>query len=67
MVDASPFSKAPYRRRTWLRQYLPFWALGLSPKGTDCAAAGGAHQWYNQDGKRSACYHCRVVVEGRKW
>ena len=69
MVEASLFSRAPYRRRTWLRRLLPFWAieLGLATKGADCEAVGGRHEWYNQDGVNSGCYHCRKVVRGQLW
>lgn len=69
MVASSPFSKEPYRRRTWLRQRLPFWLidLGVAGKGTDCEAAGGRHEWYNEDGERSGCYHCRASATGRLW
>jgi hypothetical protein len=33
----------------------------------DCEAVDENHRWYNKDGKRSACYHCKVVREGRLW
>ena len=67
VVEASPFSREPYRRRTWLRQRLPFPLLNLAPKGVDCEAAGGEHEWYNQDGSTSSCYHCKVAREGQLW
>jgi hypothetical protein len=60
---------SPYRWRTSLRRYLPWFLidLGVAAKGEDCETAGGSHGWYNIDGKRSACYHCRVVRTGRLW
>ena len=67
MVEVSPFSREPYRRRTWLRQRLPFPLLDLAPKGADCEAAGGEHEWYNQDDHVSACYHCKVARKGKLW
>lgn len=33
----------------------------------DCETIGEAHRWYNLDGERSACYHCKVVREGQLW
>ena len=66
-IEAAFFSKQPYRRRTWIRQRLPFFVLGLSPKGIDCESKGGSHEWYNADNVRSACYHCLVVREEQLW
>ena len=59
----------PYRFRTWIRGYLPWWLinLGVANKREDCEKAGGEHWWYNQDNENSACYHCRVVRRGRLW
>jgi hypothetical protein len=59
----------PYRWRTWLRTKLPWFLidLGVAGKGEDCEKVGGEHEWYNHDGERSACYHCRVVRAGRLW
>ena len=61
--------RQPYRWRTKIRRNLPWFLinLGIADKGRDCEAAGGHHQWYNQDGQYSACYHCKVVREGRLW
>ncbi len=62
-------SRQPYRIRTWLRGYLP-WVLidlGFAAKGEDCEKAGGEHEWYNKDGKQSACYHCQIVRSGQLW
>ena len=62
-------TKGPYRLRTRIRRHLP-WLLidmGVADKGRDCEAVGGSHQWYNQDGVTSACYHCRVTRPGRLW
>lgn len=69
MGSPSMFSSEPYRRRTWLRQRLPFWVIrrGIANKGEDCEAAGGFHEWYNQDDETSACYHCRVTEKGQLW
>jgi hypothetical protein len=69
MVSCSPFSREPYRRRTWLRQRLPFLAidLGLAGKGADCEAAGGRHEWYNPDGQSAACYHCQATAKAKLW
>lgn len=67
MVNAAFRSKEPYRRRTWLRQHLPFWALFCAPKGSDCEAAGGRHEWYNHDDANSGCYHCKVIAAGQRW
>jgi hypothetical protein len=57
----------PYSWRTNLRGALPgpFW--WWVPKGKDCEAVGADHVWYNQDDIFSACYHCRVVREGKLW
>lgn len=68
MVEVSPLSPEPYRRRTWLRQRLPFWLidLGIMAKGKDCEAADGRHEWYN-NGSGSACYHCRITIAGSAW
>jgi hypothetical protein len=41
--------------------------LGIVRKGRDCETAGGCHEWYNADNVNSACYHCRVIREGRLW
>jgi hypothetical protein len=57
----------PYRRRTELRRNLPWILIGLLPKDKDCEGAGGIHQWYNHDGKSSACYHCKVIRPGQLW
>jgi hypothetical protein len=67
MTDNAGYLTQPFRRRTRMRERLPFFALWLAPKGEDCVANGGRHQWYNQDGNHSACYHCRVVKEGQLW
>lgn len=67
MAPVSIFSTEPYRRRTWLRQRLPFFLMDLASKGQDCEAVGGHHEWYNTDGLRSACYHCRVTAHGKAW
>ena len=57
----------PFAWRVWLRALLPAALARLVPKGRDCAARGAWHRWYNQDDIHSACYHCRVVREGRLW
>ena len=59
----------PYAWRTWLRGRLPWFLidLGVAGKGADCAKLGALHHWYNVDGQSSACYHCRVVEQGRLW
>ena len=50
---------ARYRRRTRLRELLPFALTGLVPKGTkDC----GAHEWYRSSEDTYLCYHCVVGV-----
>jgi hypothetical protein len=59
--------KFPYRRRTWLRQRLPFSLLWLAPKGQNCEASDGEHEWYNFDDTHSHCYHCKIVGYGRLW
>lgn len=68
MAPPGPAPPEPYRRRTRLRQHLPFWMidLGIAAKGRDCEAAGGRHQWYNQ-GPDSACYHCRATSAFALW
>jgi hypothetical protein len=62
-------STSPYRWRTKVRSRLPWFliGLGIAAKGKDCEAAGGQHDWYNKDGKRSACYHCTVEKSGQLW
>lgn len=59
----------PYAWRTLLRRHLPWFLidLGLANKGKDCEALGAEHDWYNQDGEHSACYHCYVVRPGQLW
>ena len=59
----------PYRLRTRIRRHLPWFLInvGVCAKGNDCEKAGGIHDWYNMDGVLSACYHCKVVREGRLW
>lgn len=37
------------------------------PDLEDCEKVGQKHKWFNVDGVRSACYHCRVVREGQLW
>lgn len=57
----------PYRRRTFWRILLPrpfCWWIG---KGWDCEKVGAEHHWYSIDDRESACYHCKVVQEGRLW
>jgi hypothetical protein len=36
-------------------------------KGDDCEKSSAEHHWYNIDGKRSGCYHCRVARQGQLW
>ena len=59
----------PYRFRTFIRSYLPFFLvdLGLSAKGDDCEKKGGKHEWYNVVSENSACYHCKVKAKGKLW
>ncbi len=59
----------PYRWRTWIRQYLPWFLidLGLADKGDDCESVGAAHSWYNIDNETSGCYHCNVTRHGQLW
>ena len=59
----------PYAFRTWLRRHLPWFLidLGIANKGSDCEVVGGWDRWYNIDGKRSGCYHCRIEREGKLW
>ena len=60
---------SPYRWKTKMRKHLPWFLidLGIADKGHDCEAAGGSHSWYNMDGKRSGCYHCKVVKPSCLW
>lgn len=59
----------PYCFRTWLRCHLPWFLidLGVAEKGEDCEKVGGQHHWYNQDGEKSACYHCKITRQGQLW
>lgn len=59
----------PYRWRTWIRGYLPWFLidLGVADKGEDCERVGGEHWWYNRDNVTSACYHCKAVRPGQLW
>jgi hypothetical protein len=41
--------------------------LGVAEKGEDCEKVGGQHHWYNQDGEKSACYHCKITRQGQLW
>lgn len=63
------YSNGPYRKRTLLRSYLPWFLidLGVAAKGKDCEEKNGKHEWYNIDGKFSGCYHCDVEKEGQHW
>ena len=67
-MNQSPGSH-PYRWRSWVRQYLPWFLidLGLAEKGDDCESVGAEHVWYNVDNKTSGCYHCKVTRQGRLW
>jgi len=62
-------SGGPYRWRTWLRTHLPWFLInfGIASKGKDCEAAGGRHEWYNNDGESSGCYHCKIIRRGELW
>ena len=57
----------PSRWRTRLRGLLPRPLCWWVDKGKDCESVGAEHHWYNKDGARSACYHCRVIRAGRLW
>ena len=61
--------KQPYRLRTKIRGYLPWFLidLGLASKGQNCKLKNGEHEWYNIDGETSGCYHCEVVRDGQLW
>lgn len=50
-----------------MRKRLPWALIALAPKGRDCEASGGRHDWYNVDDETSACYHCRVTRPGKLW
>jgi hypothetical protein len=47
-----------HRQRTWLRGHLPHRLSWAAPKGKEC----GAHEWYRQDDKTWACYHCEATT-----
>lgn len=52
-----------YRRRTRLREHLPWWLikLGVARKGRrDC----GDHDWYKSSDREDHCYHCVAGVRG---
>ena len=46
------------------REYIEQFYPGDSD---DCEAVGEPHRWHNLDGKRSACYHCKVIRGGQLW
>jgi hypothetical protein len=48
-----------YRWRTKGRELLPFFLIGLLPKGR---ADGGDHEWYGADDTVQRCYHCAAGV-----
>lgn len=63
------YSGGPYRFRTWVRGYLPWFLIdfGMASKGLDCEKSGGSHEWYNANNKESGCYHCRIVRTEQLW
>jgi hypothetical protein len=65
-VSGEPPRRHPYESRTAMRLRLPRFLikLGLAAPGRDCESVGAPHLWYNQDGLRIACYHCKVVRSG---
>jgi hypothetical protein len=56
-----------YSWRTNLRCALPEPLCWWVPKGEDCERVGAKYVWYNQDNVYSACYHCKIVREGKLW
>jgi len=44
--------------KAYLEQHYP-------DEPDDCEAVGERHRWHNSDHQHSACYHCKVVQEGR--
>ena len=56
----SSMRRSDLKPKEYLNQFYP-----VEPD--DCEAIGEAHRWYNLDGNRSACYHCKVVREGQLW
>jgi hypothetical protein len=68
-ITNRPIPRHPYAWRTSVRKRLPWFLidLGVARKGINCEFVGAQHHWYNLDGARSACYHCRVIGDGSLW
>jgi hypothetical protein len=67
MADVLFDWRGPYHWRTNLRGALARSMNWMFPKGRDCVAVGGEHEWYNIDGSKSGCYHCLQVRVGELW
>lgn len=60
------YSGGPYRCRTWIRGYLPWFLIdrGVASKGLDCEEAGGSHEWYNIMAKKVVVTIAVLYVQG---
>jgi len=62
-------SKHPYKWRTIVRCYLPWFLidLGFADKGINCEDVDAEHYWYNIDNKTNGCYYCKKIEKGQLW
>jgi hypothetical protein len=56
----SSMRRSELKPKEYLNQFYP-------AEPDNCEAIGETHRWYNLDGERSACYHCKVIREGQLW
>ncbi|MDQ3686622.1 MAG: DUF4288 domain-containing protein [Acidobacteriota bacterium] len=56
----SSMRRSDLQPKEYLNQFYP-------DEPDNCETIAEAHHWYNLDGERSACYHCKVVREGQLW
>ena len=62
--DGSEIFSSMQRSDLAPKEYL---ALHYPDAPENCEAVGEIHRWHNLDDARSACYHCKVIHEGKLW